>query len=203
MWFLPFFKGLGIGASLIIAIGSQNAFVLSNAVKKQHAYAIGLVCIVIDIALIYSGVLGLGSLIKQYPVLITFASYFGAAFLIVYGYWAFRRAYKPNALATQSVKKMSLLVAVSSTAALSLLNPHVYLDTVILLGSIGGQLPGTEPLWFAFGASVASVLWFSVLVVGGIALAPWFKSEKSWQVLDIFVGTTMWIIAAFLLVSVI
>ncbi len=203
MLFFPFFKGLGIGASLIIAIGAQNAFVLSNAVKKQHAFAIGTVCMVIDIVLIYSGVLGLGAIIKKYPVMITFASYFGAAFLIVYGFWAFRRALNPSALATQSVKKMSLLVAVSSTAALSLLNPHVYLDTVILLGSIGGQLPGNQPLWFAFGASVASVLWFSVLVVGGIALAPWFKSEKSWQLLDSFVGITMWIIAGFLINSVI
>lgn len=203
MWFFPFVKGLGIGASLIIAIGSQNAFVLSSALRKQHAYAIGLVCIVIDVALIYSGVLGLGVIIKEQPILVTLASYFGSAFLIVYGFWAFRRAIVPKGLAAQSIQKMSLLVAISSTAALSLLNPHVYLDTVVLLGSIGGQLPGTQPLWFAFGASVASVLWFTLLVVGGIALAPWFESEKSWQKLDVFVGLTMWIIAGFLIASVI
>ncbi|MEH6444511.1 MAG: LysE family transporter [Oceanospirillaceae bacterium] len=202
MWFFPFIKGLGIGVSLIMAIGSQNAFVLSSAIRKQHAYMIGFVCIVIDIALIYSGVLGLGIIIKEQPILVTLASYFGAAFLIVYGFWAFRRALAPQGLAQQSIQKMSLLAAVSSTAALSLLNPHVYLDTVVLLGSIGGQLPGNEPLWFAFGASVGSVLWFTLLVVGGVALAPWFKSEKSWQKLDILVGITMWVIAAFLIVSV-
>jgi L-lysine exporter family protein LysE/ArgO len=97
---------------------------------------------------------------------------------------------------------MTVLVAITTTAALSLLNPHVYLDTVILLGSIGGQLPGEQPLWFALGASVASVLWFSTLVIGGKMLAPWFESEKSWQKLDFLIGATMWVIALFLLASV-
>ncbi|WP_315982366.1 LysE family transporter [Aliamphritea spongicola] len=80
-----------------------------------------------------------------------------------------------------------------------MLNPHVYLDTVVLLGSIGGQLPGEEPVWFALGACVASLLWFLTLVLGGRLLAPWFKSAASWQKLDILVGMTMWIIAAMLI----
>lgn len=203
MWVYPFIKGLGIGASLIMAIGSQNAFVLSSALRKQHVYVVGLVCIVIDIFLIYAGVLGLGALIKETPMLITLASYFGAIFLFVYGFFAFKRAFSPSGLQASAIKKMTVLAAITTTAALSLLNPHVYLDTVILLGSIGGQLPGEQPLWFAFGASVASVLWFSTLVIGGKMLAPWFESEKSWQKLDFLIGATMWVIALFLLVSVI
>ncbi|EPJ46851.1 MAG: hypothetical protein OFPII_17120 [Osedax symbiont Rs1] len=201
MWFFPFVKGLGIGASLIMAIGSQNAFVLSSALRQQHAMVIGLVCVVIDVTLIYGGVLGLGALIQQLPALITYASYFGAAFLLVYGALAFRRALTPQVLSVKSVQKMTIAAAIGTTAALSLLNPHVYLDTVVLLGSIGGQLPGSQPLWFALGASVASGLWFATLVVGGKALAPWFKSEKSWQKLDVIVAITMWVIAIVLLKS--
>jgi len=202
MWFFPFIKGLGVGASLIMAIGSQNAFVLSYAIRGQHALVIGMVCAAIDIVLIFSGVLGLGVLIKDTPILIDIASYFGAAFLLVYGAIAFRRVFRPSGLDVNSVKKMTLLNAVVTTAALSLLNPHVYLDTVILLGSIGGQLPGNQSLLFALGACVASLLWFSVLVMGGKALAPWFKSPKSWQKLDFLVGATMWVIAGFLIYGV-
>ena len=202
MWFFPFIKGMGIGASLIMAIGSQNVFVLSSALRGQHAIVIGLVCVGIDIALIFGGVMGLGVLIREMPALIELASYFGALFLLVYGALAFRRALKPQALSTSQVKKMTVLAAVTTTAALSLLNPHVYLDTVVLLGSIGGQLPGSQPLWFALGASIASILWFSTLVVGGKALAPWFESDKSWQKLDLLVGCTMWLIAGFLIYSV-
>ncbi|OUS25576.1 amino acid transporter ['Osedax' symbiont bacterium Rs2_46_30_T18] len=201
MWFFPFLKGMGIGASLIMAIGTQNAFVLSSALRKQHAFVVGSVCVVIDVILIFSGVLGLGALITAVPVLIVLASYFGAAFLFVYGAIAFRRALSPKGLATNSVKAMTVAAAIATTTGLSLLNPHVYLDTVILLGSIGGQLPDNQPIWFALGASVSSALWFLILVVGGKALAPWFNSEKSWQKLDILVGSTMWVIALLLILS--
>jgi len=201
MWVFPLVKGMGVGASLIMAIGTQNVFVLSSALRGQHALVIGIVCVVIDISLIFGGVLGLSALIKEMPMLVDLASYFGALFLFVYGVIAFRRAFSPNGLKATSIKKMTVVAAIGTTAALSLLNPHVYLDTVILLGSIGGQLPDNQPLWFAFGASIASVLWFSTLVVGGKALAPWFKSDKSWKKLDLLVGCTMWVIAAALLYS--
>jgi len=201
MWVFPLVKGMGVGASLIMAIGTQNVFVLSSALRGQHALVIGIVCVVIDISLIFGGVLGLSALIKEMPMLVDLASYFGALFLFVYGIIAFRRAFSPNGLKATSVKKMTVAAAIGTTAALSLLNPHVYLDTVVLLGSIGGQLPDSQPLWFALGASIASVLWFTTLVVGGKALAPWFKSDKSWQKLDLLVGCTMWVIAAALLYS--
>ncbi|WP_261843604.1 LysE/ArgO family amino acid transporter [Aliamphritea ceti] len=196
---LPFFKGMGLGASLIIAIGSQNAFVLSSALRRQHALTVAWICIVIDAALIISGVFGLGALIRQAPVLLDVATWGGALFLLVYGSMAFHRAWRPEGLKAAGVKTLSLKGAVLTTAALSLLNPHVYLDTVVLLGSIGGQLPGKQPLWFALGACLASLLWFLTLVIGGRMLAPWFRSAASWQKLDILVGITMWLIAAMLI----
>lgn len=201
MWVFPLVKGMGVGASLIMAIGSQNVFVLSSALRGQHALVIGMVCVLIDVTLIFSGVLGLGALIKEIPILVDLASYFGALFLFVYGCIAFRRVFSPQGLKATSIKKMTVVAAIGTTAALSLLNPHVYLDTVVLLGSIGGQLPDSQPLWFALGASIASVLWFSTLVAGGKVLAPWFKSDSSWQKLDVLVGCTMWVIAAALLYS--
>ncbi len=196
---LPFLKGMGLGASLIIAIGSQNVFVLSSALRRQHALTVAWICIFIDAALIISGVFGLGALIRQAPILVNIATWGGALFLLVYGGMAFHRAWRPEGLKTGGIKALSLKGAILTTAALSLLNPHVYLDTVVLLGSIGGQLPGEEPLWFALGACLASLLWFLTLVIGGRLLAPWFRSAASWQKLDILVGITMWLIAAMLL----
>ena len=199
MLVLPFLKGMGLGASLIIAIGSQNAFVLSSALRRQHAMTVAWMCICIDAVLIVSGVFGLGALIRQAPVLLDVATWGGALFLLCYGALAFHRAWRPEGLNAGKIKTLSLKGAIVTTAALSLLNPHVYLDTVVLLGSIGGQLPGEEPVWFALGACVASLLWFLTLVLGGRLLAPWFKSAASWQKLDIMVGMTMWIIAAMLI----
>ncbi len=192
-------KGLGVGAGLIIAIGSQNAFVLSCAIRNQHTWVVAGLCMLIDAALISAGVWGLGALIQAHPVLLEVATWGGAAFLFTYGWLAFRRAWSPDGLQAQALRTMSLRTAVLTALALSLLNPHVYLDTVVLLGSIGGQLPGSQPLWFALGASLASVGWFSSLAIGGRLLAPWFASPKNWQRLDILVGLTMWLIAASLL----
>lgn len=199
--FSAFIKGFGLGASLIAAIGSQNAFVLSCALRKQHALAIASVCIMIDALLIFSGVWGLGVLIEQYPSITTLALLGGALFLFVYGTFAFYRAYRPQKMVLEGVKTMTLSLALATTLALSLLNPHVYLDTVILLGSIGAQLPGEQSWWFAIGASVASCVWFTSLVVAGRLLAPWFQTVRSWQILDLLVGVTMWSIAIALLLS--
>lgn len=192
------FQGFGIGASLIIAIGAQNAFVLTSALRNQHVFAVAATCILIDIGLIIAGVWGLGALIESYPALLKLALWGGALFLFVYGGLAFKRALHPNSLQldqTQAVGQQSLTAALLTVAALSLLNPHVYLDTVILLGSIGGQLPGDEPIWFAVGACLASLCWFSLLAWGGKKLAPWFASPKSWQRLDFLIGVIMWAIA--------
>ncbi|MGB1239670.1 MAG: LysE/ArgO family amino acid transporter [Pseudomonadales bacterium] len=201
MLLLALVKGFGLGGSLIVAIGAQNAFVLSSALRKQKAFAVAMTCIFIDVSLIFGGVFGLAAILRELPQLIVYATYFGALFLLVYGALAFYRAWSPQGLKTQAVESISVRGAVLTTAALSLLNPHVYLDTVILLGSIGGQLPDHQPLWFAVGASIASIVWFTLLVLGGRALAPWFKRSASWRKLDVFVGATMWVIAFVLLRS--
>lgn len=194
-------KGFGMGAGLIVAIGAQNAFVLSSALRNQHVFIVAALCILIDTILIVAGVWGLGSLIQQFPALLKVATWGGALFLLVYGFLAFRRAVHPSQLNANSRTAPSVQAAVLTTLALSLLNPHVYLDTVILLGSIGGQLPKPQSAWFALGAALASLSWFSLLAWGGKRLVPWFASPYSWRVLDIVVGVTMWGIALSLIMT--
>lgn len=196
---LAWLKGLGLGASLIMAIGAQNAFVLGQSVRQHYALPIASMCILIDTLLIFAGVWGLGLLIQSHPIIIDIATYGGAAFLIAYGLFAFQRAFSPSSLKKQAARTFTLKTAILTTMALSLLNPHVYLDTVILLGSIGGQMPQSESWWFAMGAACASLLWFLSLVVAGRLLEPVFQNPKNWQRLDIGIGLTMWIIAASLL----
>jgi L-lysine exporter family protein LysE/ArgO len=194
-------KGFGIGAGLIVAIGSQNAFVLSSALRNQHVLLITLLCMSLDAVLIIAGIWGMGALIQSNPLLISLATWGGALFLFVYGLLAFRRALMPETLEARALKPMSVRTAVLTTLALSLLNPHVYLDTVVLLGSIGGQLPDNQPFWFGVGACLASVVWFGTLGAGGRMLGPWFASPKNWQRLDIMVGLTMWVIALSLVLN--
>ncbi|MEE9320569.1 MAG: LysE/ArgO family amino acid transporter [Granulosicoccus sp.] len=193
---LTVLKGAGLGASLIIAIGVQNAFVLSQALRGNFALTIALVCALVDAILIALGVWGLGAFIERQPALLTAITLSGAAFLFIYGILAFRRALSPGQLDANSQQTFaSRGSAVLTTLALSLLNPHVYLDTVLLLGSIGGQLPGREPLLFAIGAIGASFGWFFALATGGKVLAPVLSSARQWQRLDALIGIIMWAIA--------
>lgn len=193
---LTVLKGAALGASLIIAIGAQNAFVLSQALRGNYALTIALVCSLVDAILIALGIWGLGAFIERQPALLSAITLGGAAFLFVYGAMAFRRALSPGQLDTSSQQTfVSRGSAVLTTLALSLLNPHVYLDTVLLLGSIGGQLPGHEPLLFAIGAIGASFIWFFALATGGKVLAPVLSSARQWQRLDALIGIIMWAIA--------
>ena len=202
MWVIPYVKGMGLGASLIMAIGAQNAFVLGQAMRKNHAVVIAFVCALLDTVLIFAGVFGLGVLIKSNQLFLDIATFGGVAFLAVYGFMAFRRAMQPGHLSASGKQGIrTVRAAIATTLALSLLNPHVYLDTVVLLGSIGGQLPGSQGIIFALGASTASFLWFMSLAFGGRLLAPWLSEDKHWKRLDIFIGLTMWTIAGSLLYS--
>jgi len=200
MW--AFATGAGLGASLIIAIGAQNAFVLSQALKRNYAISIALCCSAVDAVLIVLGVWGLGGFIKSQPRLLLAVTLAGAVFLLIYGALAFRRALSPSALHLSSRPGFaSQGSAILATLAVSLLNPHVYLDTVLLLGSIGGQLPGNEPVWFSLGAICASFAWFLSLAVGGQYLAPILNKPIHWRRLDIAIGIIMWLIAASLFKS--
>ncbi len=195
------FAGLGLGLSLIVAIGAQNAFVLRQGLRREHVLAVVVVCAASDALLIALGVGGLGVLIEQAGWLLVVASLAGSAFLTWYGVKSAIRAFKPASLDTDPAgAPISLRTAVVTVLALTWLNPHVYLDTVVLLGSIGGT-HGDTRWWFALGAMVASVVWFSALGFGSRMLRPLFARPVSWRVLDAVIAIVMIAIAASLIVG--
>ncbi len=197
----PLIQGFTLGASLIIAIGSQNAFVLRQGLKKEHVFTICTICFLCDALLILLGVGGFGKLVASSYTLMLTARWGGALFLFFYGIRSFRSAFKNAVLSLGESTNLAsgLTWAIATTLALTLLNPHVYLDTVILLGSIAGQYPESERLFFAIGAAVASMIWFYGLGYGARILTPLFLKQISWKILDVMIGIIMWGIAANLL----
>ena len=192
-----FIQGFGLGAGLIIAIGAQNAFVLRQGLKHEHHFPIATVCFLVDAALITLGGIGVGTLVASTPWLATGAAVFGAAFLFVYGVLAFRRAWQGETLKTNNgeARKLSFKEAVLTALAFSLLNPHVYLDTVVLLGGISGQYVWDQRVWFISGAVTASAAWFYALAFAATKLAPLFRKPVTWKLLDGLIGLVMWAIA--------
>lgn len=192
-------SGLGFGLSLIVAIGAQNAFVLRQGLKREHVLAVAAVCAISDVVLIGAGIAGLGALLEIAPWLIDVMRVGGAAFLLGYGAIAARRAWHPSAIAADgSGATTSLRVAVSTCLALTWLNPHVYLDTVVLLGSVAGT-HGDDRWWFGLGAAVGSIVWFASLGFGARLLRPVFVRPAAWRVLDALIALVMFLIAASLL----
>lgn len=198
---LSLLKGFSTSSSLLIAIGAQNAFVIRQGLRGQHLLMTALVCSLIDGLLILFGVTGFGYTISEYPLFIPLTKYFAILFLVLYGAFAFKSIFKTNALKcskegeqTSSARKILL-----SLLGVSLLNPHVYLDTVILLGSIASQLPPYNQLYFALGAIGASFTWFFALTFGARLLTPFFQKAYSWKIIDGFIAITMWAIAFTLL----
>ncbi|MCK8046499.1 LysE/ArgO family amino acid transporter [Shewanella sp. 1CM18E] len=195
-----FIQGMGIGGSLIMAVGAQNAFVLKQGLKRSHSLPIAAICSFIDAVMITAGVAGLGHLILAFPLIKDLASFGGAIFLLFYGYSALKSSFNDNRLDSDDAQVAdSLQKAVLTTLAISLLNPHLYLDTVVLLGSISVQFEGTEKQWFGAGAVLASFVWFFSLSLGAKYLSPIFKKPKAWCYLDRFICITMWSIAAALM----
>lgn len=198
--FPVFAQGLALSFGLIVAIGAQNAFVLRQGLRREHVGAIVVFCAAADAVLIAAGVLGMAQALGERPGLARALALAGAAFLAYYAVVALRRARHPQQLkAAQGGSGMSQGAAVAQAAAFTLLNPHVYLDTVLLVGSIGAQQPGQLRAWFIAGASAASVCWFVLLGFGARWLAPVFARPKAWQVLDSLIGLTMAVLAALLL----
>ena len=192
-------SGLGFGLSLIVAIGAQNAFVLRQGLLRQHVLPVVAVCAVSDAVLIVAGIAGLGSLLDLAPWLVDVMRVAGAAFLLTYAALAARRAWRPGAIDARADGGGTALWPVVTTAvALTWLNPHVYLDTVVLLGSVAGT-HGDERWWFGVGAVLASVVWFSALGFGARLLQPVFARPSSWRVLDAIIAVVMVLIAATLL----
>lgn len=188
--------GFLLGGSLILAIGAQNAFILRQALLKQHIFILCLICALSDASLIVLGVGGFGTVVKQSQWLITSVTIGGALFLFFYGALAFRRAFNPCAMSMTQEGAGSLKAAILTCLALTFLNPHVYLDTVILLGGLSVQYEGASRIAYGGGAAVASFVWFFSLGYGARLLVPVFKKPNAWRVLDTFIGIIMWLIVA-------
>ncbi|MDH5338882.1 MAG: LysE/ArgO family amino acid transporter [Rubrivivax sp.] len=187
------------GAALIIAIGAQNAFVLRQGIRREHVLPVALVCAGADALLIAAGIAGLGALIQSMPVLLDVTRYGGAAFLLAYGVAAARRALHPREMTVSAQDGATLGAAMGTCLALTFLNPHVYLDTVILLGSLASQR-GNDGRWaFGAGAAAASFVWFFALGFGARLLGPLFGKPVAWRALDGLVALVMWGLAAVLL----
>lgn len=189
--------GFLTGLSLIVAIGAQNAFVLRQGLRRQHVLPVVLICAFSDALLIVLGIAGLGAAINSVPLLLEVFRYGGAAYLLWFAIGAIRRAIKPSALVESEQQVDSLRQTIVTAVALTYLNPHVYIDTVLLLGSIANQF---EDRWlFGVGAASASFVWFFTLGFGASWLGKYVKKPVFWRVLDVFIAIVMITIAAMLL----
>jgi len=192
--------GLLTGLSLIVAIGAQNAFVLRQGLLRKHVFVIVLICALSDALLIALGVLGLGSLIEALPWLLEVIRWVGVAFLVWYGSSSLRRFVKQDALKAAESSVGSLKQAVVTTLALTFLNPHVYLDTVIFIGGIANQF-GDQKWWFVLGATTASFLWFFSLGFGASKASVLVSKPVFWKILDVFIAAVMFVLAITLAVA--
>ena len=192
-------SGFGLGLALIVAIGAQNAFVLRQGLRGEHVAGVVAVCALSDLVLIAAGVAGTGALLEQVPWAVTGVRLAGAAFLAGYGALAARRALRPvGALQAEAAERTPLPTVLLTAAALTWLNPHVYLDTVVLLGAVAAA-QGDLRWAFGAGAGAASVLWFSALGAGARLLRPVFARPAAWRVLDALIAVVMLLLAVGLL----
>ena len=199
MW-QSYVNGLLVAFGLIMAIGTQNAFVLAQSLRREHHLPVAALCVMCDAILVAAGVFGLATVLAQNPTLLAVARWGGAVFLIWYGSQALRRAFSQQSLQqgeNQTVR--SLRAVMLSALAVTLLNPHVYLDTVLLIGSLGAQQ--TEPGAYVVGAASASLLWFFTLALGAAWLAPWLARPSTWRILDLLVAVMMFAVAVQLITA--
>lgn len=200
---VTFLKGFTTGAGLIVAIGAQNAFVMRQGLLRRHLFLTALLCASIDALLIILGVLGFGKILSAYPLSIQLAKYFAIVFLFFYGILSLKSAFQIRALsAIQKQNLASVKATIFLLLGLSLLNPHVYLDTVILLGSIAAQQPTQLQFYFALGAITASFSWFFALSYGSQLLTPFLQKPAVWKFIDILIALTMCGIGLILLKSI-
>ncbi len=198
MYITALVNGSLLGGALIIAIGAQNMFVIRQGLARDQVFAVAFVASLIDASLIVFGALGLGSLIAAFPLAITVATVGGAGFLFVYGSLSLYRVFWParEKALEQEPSVSSLKRAIMMTVAFSLLNPHVYLDTVILLGGIAASYPFETRLYFVIGAVVTSFVWFFLIAYGARILAPLMQHPMGARGLDLLVAVMMYIVAA-------
>ncbi|CAM4056246.1 LysE/ArgO family amino acid transporter [Psychrobacter arenosus] len=185
-----FISGFAVSFSLIVAIGSQNAFILKQGLKREHVFAVCLFCALSDAVLLSAGVAGFGAITARYPDFITFAKLGGALFLLVYGLLSlYASATKSHAMTTTGTTTSSLKQALLLCIGFTWLNPHVYLDTLVMVGMVSTN--AASKVWFAIGAITASVSFFFALGYGARLLAPIFTKPKAWNILDALIGVLM------------
>lgn len=195
---VSFFSGFGLSLSLILAIGAQNAFVLRQGLLERHVFWVCVICAVSDAFLISAGIMGMGRLAQAVPWFENAMRWGGAAFLLWYGWRNARSAWAGgSALEAAGETEQSLWDACLTVLALTWLNPHVYLDTLVLVGSISAQYP--DRMSFGVGAVLASFVFFFSLGYGARLLRGFFANPRAWQILDAVIALTMWAIAATLL----
>ncbi|MBN9629578.1 MAG: amino acid transporter [Actinobacteria bacterium] len=195
-----FLTGLGSAAALIVAIGAQNAFVLRQGLRREHVLAVVAICVASDAVLIAAGVAGIGTLVKAAPLALLIVRWAGFAFLVGYAVFAAIRAVRPSTLTAATSGGGSLAAAIGTCLAITWLNPHVYLDTVLLLGSLSAT-HGDPGRWvFGAGAATASLLWFLLLGFGARLAAPVFARPIAWRVLDAGIAVLMLVLAVMLIV---
>lgn len=198
----PFFTGFALSAALIMAIGAQNVFVLRQGLRREHVGPIVLFCGCADAVLILAGVAGVGAFLAAAPQLTTLLSLGGAVFLGWYGVAALRRMAAPGAAAVATAEGMTLGRAMAACAAFTFLNPHVYLDTVLLMGAAGSAQPEATRPFFVLGAATASFAWFAALGYGARILQPLFTRPTAWRALDALVALVMLALAGSLIAGV-
>ncbi|NLU17209.1 arginine exporter ArgO [Serratia liquefaciens] len=191
-----FLQGFALSAAMILPLGPQNVFVMNQGIRRQYHLMVASLCALSDVVLICAGIFGGSALLSRSPLLLALVTWGGVAFLLWYGWGAFRTAFSRQlALATAEALKQSRWRLVVTMLAVTWLNPHVYLDTFVVLGSLGGQLAPDVRSWFALGAVSASILWFFALALLASWLAPWLNTQMAQRVINTLVGVVMWGIA--------
>ncbi|AGB83867.1 L-lysine exporter [Serratia sp. FGI94] len=194
--FAVFLQGFALSAAMILPLGPQNVFVMNQGIRRQNHLLVASLCALSDIALICAGIFGGSALLHRSSLLLMLVTWGGVAFLLWYGWGAFRAAFNRD-VAEVSVSELaqSRWRIIVSMLAVTWLNPHVYLDTFVVLGSLGSQFAPEVRSWFAFGAVSASVVWFYVLALLAAWLSPYLKAPLAQRIINILVGLVMWAIA--------
>ena len=195
---IAFLPGLLTGLSFIIAIGAQNAFVIRQGLAKSNVLLVVVICAASDALLIFLGTGGLGAVIQSQPRALEIIRWFGVAYLTFFGLNTLRKVFRPGALSIEGETSISRKAAIASVLGFTFLNPHVYLDTVILLGSISNQFH-SDRWYFAVGAAIGSILWFSALGFGARAASRFMTKLIFWKVLDYIIANVMFAVAIFLI----
>ncbi|MFT2789972.1 arginine exporter ArgO [Serratia sp. T13T92] len=191
-----YLQGFALSAAMILPLGPQNVFVMNQGIRRHYHLMTASLCALSDIILICAGIFGGSALLSSSPMLLALVTWGGVAFLLWYGWGAFRTAFSQHMeLATAQEMKQNRWRIVVTMLAVTWLNPHVYLDTFVVLGSLGGQLTPDIRSWFALGAVSASVVWFFALALLASWLAPWLKTLTAQRIINVLVGLVMWVIA--------